>query len=97
MIRINDVTSKGVAAVKAEVITDLKNRGYMVAGSKYGARKLLRSCGFTGYIFEGESDTRNFPGVCVRGYQYNLKVIVTAFYTDSGSFDYAYSVEVIRF
>lgn len=97
MIRINDVKSKGVTSVKAEVINELKSRGYMVAGSKCGARKLLRSCGFTGYIFEGESDTRIFPGVCVRGYQYNLKVVVTAFYVDSGSSDYAYSVNVIRF
>lgn len=97
MIRINDVISKGVASVKAEVINDLKGRGYMVAGSEHGARKLLRSCGFTGYIFEGESDTRNFPGVCVRGYQYSLKVVVTAFYGDSASSDYAYSVNVIRF
>ena len=69
----------------------------MVASSERGARKLLRSCGFTGYIFEGESETRIFPSVCVRGYQYNLKVVVTAYYSDSGASDYAYSVEVIRF
>lgn len=97
MIRINDVTSKGVASVKAEVINDLKGRGYMVAGSERGARALLRTCGITGYIFEGESNTRIFPGVCVRGYQYTLKVVVTAFYADSGSSDYVYSVNVIRF
>lgn len=97
MIRINDVKSKGVASVNAEVINDLKNRGYMVAGSERSARALLRACGFDGYIYEGESYTRIFPGVCVRGYQYSLKVIVTAFYSDSASSDYAYSVGVIRF
>lgn len=97
MIRINNVKSKGVTSVKTEVINDLKNRGYMVAGSERSARALLRACGFDGYIYEGESYTRIFPGVCVRGYQYSLKVIVTAFYSDSASSDYAYSVNVIRF
>lgn len=97
MIRINDVKSKGVASVKAEVINDLKNRGYMVVGSERSARALLSACGFDGYVSKGESYTRIFPGACVRGYQYNLKVVVTAYYTDSGSSDYAYSVEVIRF
>ena len=97
MIRINDVTSKGLASVRAEVINDMKNRGYMVAGSERSARALLRACGFDGYIYEGESYTRIFPGVCVRGYQYSLKVVVTAFYGDPASSDYAYSVNVIRF
>ena len=97
MIRINEVNSKGVASVKAEVINDLRSRGYMVAGSERGARALLRTCGITGYIFEGESNTRIFPGICVRGYQYTLKVVVTAFNCDSASSDYAYSVEVVRF
>lgn len=97
MININDVKAKGVAAVKAEVITDLNNRGYLVAGSERGARALLRQCGITGYIHEGEKVTRIFLGTSLRGYQYSLKVIVTAFYSDSASSDYAYSVKVIRF
>lgn len=97
MIRINEVKSKGVAAVKAEVLNDLKSRGYLIANSDRGARALLKKCGITGYIYEGEKFTRIFPGACLRGYQYSLKVVVTEFYTDSGSSDYAYSVNVIRF
>ena len=97
MININDVKAKGVAAVKAEVITDFNNRGYLVAGSERGARALLRQCGINGYIHEGEKVTRIFLGRSFRGYQYSLKVIVTAFYSDSASSDYTYSVEVIRF
>lgn len=97
MIRINNVKSKGVTSVKAEVINDLKGRGYMVASSERGARALLHQCGVTGYIYEGEILTRVFPGACIRGYQYSLKVVVTAFYSDPASSDYAYSVNVIRF
>lgn len=97
MIRISEVKAKGVASVKAEVINDLKSRGYLVAGSERGARALLRQCGITGLIYEGESVTRVFIDACVRGYQYSLKVVVTAFYSDSASLDYAYSVRVIRF
>ena len=83
--------------MKAEVINDLKGRGYMVASSERGARALLHQCGVTGYIYKGEFVTRIFLGVCIRGYQYSLKVVVTAFYCDSASSDYAYSVDVIRF
>lgn len=97
MININDVKAKGVAAVRAEVITDLKSRGYLVAGSERGARALLKQCGVTGYIYEGEKVTRTFLGASLQGYQYTLKVVVTAFYSDPASSDYAYSVNVIRF
>lgn len=97
MIRISDVKSKGVASVKSEVINDLKIRGYMVASSERGARALLKRCGVTGYIYEGEKVTRTFPSAILQGYQYSLKVVITAFYSDPASQDYAYSVNVIRF
>lgn len=45
MIRISEVKAKGVASVKAEVINDLKSRGYLVAGSERGARALLDRLG----------------------------------------------------
>lgn len=96
MIKINDVRSKGVASVKAEVINDLTARGYMATGSTREARRMFRACGFEGKITEGESFFKEFPGNICRGYRYTLKVVITEYYTDSGCDDYIYVVKVIK-
>lgn len=96
-MNIDNVRAKGVASVKAEVISYLTNRGYMATGSKRDMFRMFRACGIVGNIYEGESFTKSFPGRIYRGYRYTLKVIITEYYKDSGSDDYIYMVKVIKY
>ena len=96
-MKINNVRAKGVASVKAEVINDLTNRGYMATGNKRDMFSMFRACGIVGNIYEGESFTKSFPGKICRGYRYTLRVIITEYYKNSGCDDYIYMVKVIKY
>ena len=100
LINKNLITAKTEEGIREQVLSQLREKGYIIVRSADEARKFLAYNSERNVAeVELEEDVNSFSieveNEDEKGYYTEtLKVVITAYYEDAGSNDYYYKVEV---
>ena len=91
MVNVSEITAKTVEDVRAQV-EEIVGRYNNVVSDEEAAEQFFTDCEIEGYLYSEEAQRFTVAGEMNGDWQETITVVITAYYKDSGSDDYCYSV-----